>query len=171
MDGSTKSRVVFTTSGTDATYSATFTLGSYSGTATSTTKTLEYAIPIAWCNALPNAATGQANVTCQVKYGGVVYSSFGVKLTVSVPASIVPTVTSITLADKTDTPVPSSWNMFIQHKSGVRVSAITTAGAYSSTIKTIKLQVGSQSISQNYSVSSLPQIDVITQSGSLSDSD
>ena len=167
MDGSTKSRVVFTTSGTDATYSATFTLGSYSGTATSTTKTLEYAIPIAWCNALPNAATGQANVTCQVKYGGVVYSSFTVKLTVSVPASVVPTVTSITLADKTDTPVPSSWNMFIQHKSGVRVSTITTAGAYSSTIKTIKLQVGTQSISMNYSASSLPQIDTITQSGSL----
>ena len=167
MDGSTKSRVVFTTSGTDATYSATFTLGSYSGTATSTTKTLEYAIPIAWCNALPNAATGQANVTCQVKYGGVVYSSFTVKLTVSVPASVVPTVTSITIADKTDTPVPSSWNMFIQHKSGVRVSAITTAGAYSSTIKTIKLQVGTQSISMNYSASSLPQIDTITQSGSL----
>ena len=167
MDGSTKSRVVFTTSGTDATYSATFTLGSYSGTATSSTKTLEYAIPIAWCNALPNAATGQANVTCQVKYGGVLYSSFTVKLAVSVPASVVPTVTSITLADKTDTPVPSSWSMFIQHKSGVRVSAITTAGAYSSTIKTIKLQVGTQSISMNYSASSLPQIDTVTQSGSL----
>ena len=167
MDGSTKSRVVFTTSGTDATYGATFTLGSYSGTATSTTKTLEYAIPIAWCNALPNAATGQANVTCQVKYGGVVYSSFGVKLTVSVPASVVPTVTSITLSDKTDTSVPSSWNMFIQHKSGVRVTAITTAGAYSSTISKIKLQVGAQSISQNYSASNLPQIDVITQSGAL----
>ena len=145
MDGSTKSRVVFTTSGTDATYGATFTLGSYSGTATSTTKTLEYAIPIAWCNAVPNAVTAQANVTCQVKYGGVVYSSFTVKLTVSVPASVVPTVTSITLADKTNTPVPSTWNMFIQHKSGVRVSAITTAGAYSSTISKIKLQVGTQS--------------------------
>ena len=167
MDGSTKSRVVFTTSGTDATYAATFTLGSYSGTATSTTTTLEYAIPIAWCNALPNAATGQANVTCQVKYGGAVYSSFTVKLTVSVPTSVVPTVTSITLADKANTPVPSAWNMFIQHKSGVRVSAITTAGAYSSTIKAIKLQVGTQSISQNYSASSLPQIDTITQSGSL----
>ena len=167
MDGSTMSRVVFTTSGTDATYSATFTLGSYTGTATSSTKTLEYAIPIAWCNAVPNATTAQANVTCQVKYGGVVYSSFTVKLTLSVPASVVPTVTSITLADRTDTLVPSAWNMFIQHKSGVRVSAITTAGAYSSTIKTIKLQVGTQSISQNYSASSLPQIDVITQSGSL----
>lgn len=167
MDGSTKSRVVFTTSGTDATYSATFTLGSYTGTASSSTTTLEYVIPIAWCNAVPNAVTAQANVTCQVKYGGVVYSSFTVKLTVSVPASVVPTVTSITLADKTNTPVPSTWNMFIQHKSGVRVSAITTAGAYSSTISKIKLQVGTQSISQNYSASNLPQIDTITQSGSL----
>lgn len=167
MDGSTMSRVVFTTSGTDATYSATFTLGSYTGTATSSTTTLEYAIPITWCNAVPNAVTAQANVTCQVKYGGVVYSSFTVKLTVSVPSSVVPTVTSITLADRTDTLVPSTWNMFIQHKSGVRVSAITAAGAYSSTISKIKLQVGTQSISQNYSASSLPQIDTITQSGSL----
>ena len=38
MDGTTKSKVTFTTSGTDATYKATFTLGSYSGSATSTTK-------------------------------------------------------------------------------------------------------------------------------------
>ena len=167
MDGTTKSKVVFTTSGTDATYKATFTLGSYTGNATSTTKTLEYAIPITWCNAIPNAATGQANVTCQVLYGGQVYSSFTVNLTVSVPSSVVPTLTSITLADKTDTPVPSSWNMFVQHKSGVRVSVITTAGAYSSTIKSIKLQVGSQSVSQTYSESSLPVIDSVTQSGSL----
>lgn len=167
MDGTTKSKVVFATSGTDAAYSATFTLGSYSGTATSTTKTLEYAIPIAWCNAIPNAVTGQANVTCQVKYGGVVYSSFSVKLNVSVPSSVVPTLTSITLADKTNTPVPSSWNMFVQHKSGVRVSAVTTAGVYSSTISQIRLQVGTQSISQAYSASNLPLIDVITQSGGL----
>ena len=167
MDGITKSRVVFTTSGTDAAYAATFTLGSYTGTAASSTKTLEYAIPAAWCNALPNATTGQANVTCRVKYGGVVYSSFTIKLTVSVPASVVPTLTSITLADKTDTPVPSAWNMFIQHKSGVRVSAVTAAGVYSSTISGIKLQVGSQSISMNYSASNLPQIDTVTQSGSL----
>ena len=167
MDGATMSKVVFTTSGTDATYSATFSLGSYASTATSATKTIEYAIPISWCNALPNATTGQANVTCRVKYGGVEYSSFTVKLTVSVPSSVVPSVTSITLADKTDTPVPYSWNMFIQHKSGVRISAITTDGAYSSTIKSIKLQVGTQSISMNYSASNLPQIDTITQSGSL----
>ena len=155
MDGTTKSKVTFTTSGTDATYKATFTLGSYSGSATSTTKELTYAIPISWCNAVPNATTGKANVVCQVLYGGQVYSSISTTITVSVPASVVPTVSSITLADKTGTPVPSAWNMFVQHQSGVRVSAITTAGAYSSTIKTIKLQVGTQ------------QIDTITQSGSL----
>lgn len=167
MDGSTKSKVVFTTSGTDATYKATFTLGTYSGSATSTTKELTYAIPIAWCNAVPNATTGKANVVCQVLYGGQVYSSISTTITVSVPASVVPTVSSITLADKTGTPVPSAWNMFVQHQSGVRVYAITTAGAYSSTIKTIKLQVGTQSTSKDYSVSALPQIDTVTQSGSL----
>ena len=167
MDGTTKSKVTFTTSGTDATYKATFTLGSYSGSATSTTKELTYAIPISWCNAVPNATTGKANVVCQVLYGGQVYSSISTTITVSVPASVVPTVSSITLADKTNTPVPSAWNMFVQHQSGVRVSAITTAGAYSSTIKTIKLQVGTQSTSKDYSASALPQIDTITQSGSL----
>ena len=148
MDGTTKSKVTFTTSGTDATYKATFTLGSYSGSATSTTKELTYAIPIAWCNAVPNATTGKANVVCQVLYGGQVYSSISTTITVSVPASVKPTLTAITLADKTNTPVPSAWNMFVQHQSGVRVSAITTAGAYSSTIKTIKLQVGTQSTSK-----------------------
>ena len=167
MDGSTKSKVTFTTSGTDATYKATFTLGTYSGSATSTTKELTYTIPISWCNAVPNATTGTANVVCQVLFGGVVYSSISTTLTVSVPTSVVPTLTSITLADKTNTPVPSAWKLFIQHQSGVRVSAITTAGAYSSTIKTIKLQVGTQSTSKTYSASALPQIDVVTQSGSL----
>ena len=108
MDGTTKSKVTFTTSGTDATYKATFTLGSYSGSATSTTKELQYAIPIAWCNAVPNATTGKANVVCQVLYGGVVYSSISTTMTVSVPASVVPTLTAITLADKTNTPVMES---------------------------------------------------------------
>lgn len=167
MDGSTKSKVTFTTSGTDATYKATFTLGTYSGSATSTTKTIEYAIPISWCNAVPNATTASANVACQVLYGGVVYKTIATSLTVSVPAAVKPTLTAITLADKTNTPVPSAWKLFIQHQSGVRVSAITTAGAYSSTIKTIKLQVGTQSTSKTYSASALPQIDVVTQSGSL----
>lgn len=168
MDGSTKSKVIFTTSVTDATYKATFTLGSHSGSATSTTKTLEYAIPIAWCTELPNKTTGTATVACQVLFGGKVYSTFNTTIAVSVPASVVPTVSAFTLTDKANTPVPSSWNLFIQHQSGAKLSAITCAGAQGSTISTVRLQVGTQSISQAYSASSLPQIDTITQSGSLS---
>lgn len=167
MDGSTQSKVVFTTSVTDATYKATFTLGSYSGTATSSTKTLQYAIPISWCNALPNALTGTANVACQVLFGGQVYSTFQATISVSVPSSVKPTVSSFSLSDKAGTPVPSAWNLFIQHQSGAKLSAVTTAGAYSSTIQTIRLQVGTQSISKAYSASALPQIDTITQSGTL----
>ena len=167
MDGSTKSRVVFTTSVTDATYKAVFTLGSHLGSATSTTKTLEYAIPLSWCTELPNKTTGTATVACQVLFGGKVYSTFNTTITVSVPASVVPTVSAFTLTDKANTPVPSSWNLFIQHQSGAKLSAITCAGAQGSTISTVRLQVGTQSISQTYSASSFPQIDTITQSGSL----
>ena len=167
MDGSTKSKVVFTTSVADATYKATFTLGSHSGSATSSTKTLEYAIPLSWCAELPNKTSGTASVACQVLFGGQVYSTFTTSIAVSVPSSVVPTVSSFTLADKTNTPVPSSWNLYVQHQSGVRLSAVTCAGAQGSTISTIRLQVGSQSVSKNYSASSLPQIDTITQSGSL----
>ena len=167
MDGSTKSKVVFTTSVTDATYTATFSLGSKTGIATSSSKTLEYAIPLSWCTELPNKTTATANVACQVLFGGQVYSTFNTTLIVSVPASVVPTVSAITLSDKEDTPVPASWNMYIQHKSGVRLSAVTCAGAQGSTINTIRLQVGSQSVSDTYSASALPQINTITQSGSL----
>ena len=167
MDGTTKSKVTFTTSGTDATYKATFTLGSYSGSATSTTKELTYAIPISWCNAIPNATTGKANVVCQVLYGGQVYSSISTTITVSVPASVKPTLSAFTVSDKTDTPVPSSWGIFVQSKSGARVSAITCAGVYSSTIKTIKFAVGVVSVTKDYSTSDLPVISTITQSGNL----
>ena len=167
MDGSTKSKVVFATSVTDATYKATFTLGTHSGSATSTTKTLEYAIPLSWCTEIPNKTTGTANISCQVLFGGQIYRTFNTTIAVSVPSSIVPTVTAFTLADRTDTPVPSSWSLFVQHQSGARLSAVTCAGAQGSTISTVRLQVGTQSTSKTYSASDLPQIDTITQSGSL----
>lgn len=167
MDGSTNSKVVFATSVTDATYKVVFSLGSKTGTATSTTKTLEYAIPLSWCSELPNKTAGTADVACQVLFGGQVYKTLDTTLNVSVPSSVKPTVSSITISDKPNTPVPSTWNLYIQHKSGVRLSAVTCAGAQGSTIKTIKLQVGDQSVSKTYSASSLPQIDTVTQSGSL----
>jgi len=168
MDGSTKSKVVFTTSVTDATYKATFTLGSKSGSATSTTKTLEYAIPLSWCSALPNATSGTANVACQVLFGGQVYKTFNTTISVSVPSSVVPTVSAYTLTDKADTPVPSSWNLYVQHQSGARLTAVTCAGAQGSTVSKIRLQVGSQATGHiTYNASSLPRIDTVTQSGQL----
>lgn len=167
MNGSTQSTVNYTTSSVDATYKTTFTLGSYSGSVTSTTKQTKYAIPASWCNALPNAVKGTATITGQVLYGGVVYKEFTTTLSVSVPSSFVPTLSAFTFADKTDTPVPSSWGIFVQGKSGARVSAITCAGVYSSTIKTIKFAVGTVSVTKDYSTSDLPVISTITQSGTL----
>ena len=139
MDGVTASKVTFATSSTDATYQATFVLGDYSGSATSTTKELIYVIPIEWNNALPNARSGNCMVTGNIYYGGNLYRTVTCILTVWVPTSLMPTITSATLSDKADTPVPASWEIFVQHQSGLRVTAIDCAGIYGSTIETIKL--------------------------------
>lgn len=165
MDGVTASKVTFATSSTDATYQATFVLGDYSGSATSTTKELTYVIPIEWNNAVPNAITGNCTVTGKIFYGGQLYKTITCNLTVWVPTSLMPTITSATLADKADTPVPSSWEIFVQHKSGLRVSAIDCAGIYGSTIRTIKLEVGDQSVSMDYDPADLPVIESVTNGG------
>lgn len=165
MDGTTASKVTFATSSTDATYEATFTLGSYSGTATSTTKVLTYVIPMEWCNALPSAITGNCTVTCKVLYGGSVYKTLTCNLSVWVPTSVMPTISSVTLADKINTPVPSSWQLFVQHQSGLRVTAIDCAGAYGSTIQSIKLEAGDQSVSMDYDPNDLSVIETVTKGG------
>lgn len=165
MDGETASKVTFVTSSTDATYQATFTLGSYTGTATSTTKELTYVFPMEWCNAVPSAITGNCTVTCKVLYGGSVYKTLTCNLTVWVPLSVMPTITSITLADKVGTPVPASWQLFVQHQSGLRLTAIDCAGAYGSTIQSIKLEAGEQSVSMDYDPNNLPVIETVTKGG------
>ena len=168
MDGVTASKVTFATSSTDATYQATFVLGDYTGSATSTTKELTYVIPIEWNNALPNDRSGNCIVTGNIYYGGKLYRTVTCILTVWVPVSLMPTITSVNLADKADTPVPASWEIFVQHQSGLRVTAIDCAGIYGSTIETIKLEVEGQSISMDYDPTNLPVIETVTSSG-LSD--
>lgn len=166
MDGSTNTTVTYNGTSSDCTFNTTFSLGSNSKSVTSSTKTTNYAIPLSWCNALPDATSGKLNISGQVLFGGKVYKTLTGSLTVNVPASVVPTISSITLSDVSGTPVPSGWGIYVQNQSGVKLSAMTCAGAYSSTIKTVKMAVGSQSASSTYST--LPQISKVTQSGSLS---
>lgn len=166
MDGSTMSTVTYTTTASDATYSTKFQLESYSNTVTSSAKTTSYAIPVSWCNALPDDIYGSATITGSVLFGGKVYKSFSTTLRVIVPSTVVPSISAMTFTDSDSSPVPSSWGVYVQNQSGLQLKTLTCAGAYGSSIETVKLTADGKIKTADYP--SFPQIDKITQSGSVS---
>lgn len=166
MNGSTASTVKFSCTSADATYSATFSLGSYTGSVTSSTTTASYAIPISWCNALPDSVSGTASVSGQVLFGGKVYKTFTTSLTVSVPTTVVPSISAMTFSDSDDSTVPSTWGIYVQNQSGLQLKTITCAGAYGSTVTKVKMTADSKIKTTDYP--SLPEIEKITQSGDVS---
>lgn len=158
--------------GTDGTLTFKWQLGNRSYTSDVISVSAQqqtYTIPYAWVDQIPSGNQGTLTVTCQVKYGTQVYRTLTNYFTVYVPDNITPAITSVTLSDVINSPVPVSWgSTFVQHKSGLRISAITCAPSDGASLTYITMTVGEQTTGrQVYDASNLPQIDVVTQSGSL----
>lgn len=129
-----------------------------------------YVIPTSWLDAISNTSSLLAGgkISVNIIYGTKVYKTISCTFTCKVSETFLPTITSVTLADKTNTPVPSSWgNVFIQNQSGLRISDIACAASQGATVKKIKLVLDDQYVEQAYSTSSLPIIQTISKSGSL----
>lgn len=126
-------------------------------TASSTWSTLKSTISTKWNEIKSNTSSTWSTLNSSLR------SSWSI-----VSDTFLPTISSVTLADKTNTPVPASWNkVFVQNQSGIRISAITCAASQGATVKRIKLRLDTQYTEQTYSASSLPQINRIINSGSL----
>lgn len=175
IDGSASSIAKFSnyldTKSVDGSLKVTWSLGnhSYSKTVKNVYST-SYVIPVSWLDAISDSsqAYGGGKVTVQISYGTKVYTTISTTFNCIVSDTFLPTISSVTLADKTNTPVPASWNkVFVQNQSGIRVSAITCAASQGATVKRIKLRLDTQYTEQTYSASSLPQINRIINSGSL----
>lgn len=175
IDGKASSIAEFSnylgTKSVDGSLKVTWSLGSHSYSKTvKNVYNASYVIPASWLDAISNASQAYAGgkVTVAISYGSKVYSTISTTFTCIVSDTFLPTISSVTLADKTTTPVPTSWNkVFVQNQSGIRVSAISCAASQGATVKRIKLKLDTQYVEQTYSASSLPQINRITNSGSL----
>lgn len=175
IDGSASSIAEFSnylgTKSVDGSLKVTWSLGSHSYSKTvKNVYNASYVIPASWLDAISDASQAYAGgkVTVAISYGSKVYSTISTTFTCIVSDTFLPTISSVTLADKTNTPVPTSWNkVFVQNQSGIRISAITCAASQGATVKRIKLKLDTQYVEQTYSASSLPQINRITNSGSL----
>lgn len=122
------------------THTVVFTFGSYSKTTTGVGTSTSYAIPASWLNAIPNGTSGTAKVTVTTYSGSTkIGSAVSRNFTLTVPASVVPTISSVTLSEGT-AGIAAQFGAYVQAKSRLTVKTVA-AGALSSTIKSYKTVV------------------------------
>lgn len=143
------------------THTVVFSFGSYSKTTTGVGTSTSYAIPTSWLNAIPKATSGTAKVTVTTYSGGTKVGAAASKnFTVTVPASVVPTISSVAVADTTTH--QTTFGNMVQSKSKPKFT-ITAAGALGSTITAYKTVFEGKTLS-----GATPTAGVITGSGSVS---
>jgi hypothetical protein len=113
-----------------------FSFGTYSKTTTGVGTSTSYAIPTSWLAAIPSATSGTAKVTVTTYSGSTkIGSAVSKNFTLTVPATVVPTFSSVAVADTTTN--QATFGNMVQGKSKAKFT-ITAAGASGSTIKAYK---------------------------------
>ena len=136
VNGTNACTVNITRAATSFTHTVVFSFGSYSKTTTGVGTSTSYAIPTSWLNAIPSATSGTAKVTVTTYSGSTkIGSAVSKNFTLTVPASVVPTFSSVAVADTTTH--QTTYGNMVQGKSRAKFT-ITAAGAYSSTITAYK---------------------------------
>lgn len=128
------------------THTLTYAFGNTSGTiATKTTSTsVSWTPPLTLASQIPNTTSGVCTITCTTYNGSTSVGSKTCTLTLSVPAGMKPTITSLTAA-RIDGDVPSSWGIYVQTKSKAKLAINGAAGSYGSTIKSYSISGGGYS--------------------------
>lgn len=118
------------------THTVVFSFGSYSKSVTGVATSTSYAIPVTWLSAIPNATSGTAKVTVTTYSGSAkIGSAVSKNFTLTVPASVVPTISSVSVTDTTGN--LTTFGSYVQTKSAPKFT-ITAAGASGSTITAYK---------------------------------
>ena len=137
------STITITRASSAFTHTLTYTFGTASGTiATKTTSTsVSWTPGLTLANQIPNATSGTATIKCTTYNGSTAIGTKSINVTLKVPTSVVPTMTSLTAA-RVDGTVPSSWGIYVQTKSKATLTINGAAGAYGSTISSYSITGG-----------------------------
>lgn len=118
-------------------HTLTYKFGSASGTIGSSLGTSKaWTVPLALANQITSSTSGTCTITCATYSGSTLIGSKSVSFTARVPASVVPTFSSVAVAD-TQTAIYTKFGNMVQNKSKPKFT-ITAAGAYGSTITAYK---------------------------------
>lgn len=100
------------------------------------------------CNQIPNSISGTCTITCTTYNGTTQIGTSTSYLTLTVPSSVVPTISSLLVA-RVDGDVPSSWGVYVATKSKATVTIQGAAGSYGSTIRSFSITGGGYSSSES----------------------
>lgn len=140
VNGTNEVTVSIARASSSFTHTVVFSFGSYSKTTTGVGTSTSYAIPTSWLNAIPSATSGTAKVTVTTYSGSTkVGSAVSRTFRLTVPASIVPTISGATIAEAV-AGLAATFGGYVQSKSKLAVT-ITATGVYGSTIKSYKTTI------------------------------
>ena len=146
----------------DFDHTLTYTFGSATGTIGSDLGTSRaWTVPLSLASQIPNGTSGTCTITCKTYNGSTLIGTKTVTFTAKVPASVVPTISSVAVAD-TMTAIYSFFGNMVQGKSKPKFT-ITAAGAYGSTIKSYSTEFETKTYT-----GSTPTTSVLTGSGTRS---
>lgn len=168
MNGSNKITTKVTLGLSNYSCKITYSIGDYSYTMTdsstsSKSRTVSYAPPKSWCNAIPNATSSKLTVTCKTYSGSTLIDTTSKTVTVNVPTDIVPTISSWSISAGNSYSTINNIKYWLKDLSTAKVTA-TGSGSYSSKISKINITFpsGTYSISNGGSVTKL-----LTKSGTV----
>ena len=157
-------------------HKVTWTFGAHTATQTvaASTTSASYTIPLSWLDAIPSATSSSASVTLEtLDAGGNSLGSASYGFTVTVPSSVVPTISSITASPVNSNSVIAGWGTYVYGKSQAKLAISGATGAYGSTIKSYSIttepSIGSASAS-SLTTSTIYKTGTITVTAKVTDS-
>lgn len=172
VDMGSASTITITRASSSFTHTLTYTFGTATGTiVTKTTNTsVSWTPALTLANQIPNAVSGKCTITCKTYNGSTEIGSKTCTLTLTVPSSVKPTITSLTAA-RVDGTVPSTWGIYVQSKSKATLTINGAAGAYGSTISSYSITGGGySSTASSFTTGFLNTSGSITFTASVTDS-
>ena len=166
------STITITRASSSFTHTLTYSFGSTTGTIVSktTSTSVSWTPALTLANQIPNAVSGTCTITCDTYNGSTKIGSKTCTLTLTVPASVKPTMTSVT-ATRVDGDVPAAWAIYVQNKSKSTVTINGAAGAYGSTISSYSISGGGySSTASSFTTGLLAASGTITFTAKVTDS-
>lgn len=120
-----------------------------------------WTVPLNLANDLPDSTSSGCYITCITYSGSTEIGRKQISMTLSVPASVKPSISSVTISEAVSG-LAAKFGAYVQNKSKLKV-VTAAAGSYSSTVKTYAVKI----LNKTYNGATITS-DVISSSGSVS---